>query len=87
MQLSKATLIKGADGNYTTTVETKSFFEAVVDVLGAPFKLADNQTDYVSANLAAVTSIVWGVGGALVGEAYGHKRARHGSQSFLPIFR
>lgn len=87
MQLSKATLIKAADGTYTTTVETKSFFESVVDVLGAPFKLADNQTDYVSANLAAVTSIVWGVGGALIGEAYGHKRARNGSESFLPIFR
>lgn len=83
MKISNATIVTAADGTVATKVESKSLMEAAIGVATMPFKLADNDTNYVSENLAAVGTLVWGIGGFLGGDLFGNKRAQRGRGPIL----
>lgn len=67
-----------ADANASTS-------DKVIEVLTAPLSLSE--TELVTKKNRTI-SILTHVGlFGLLAEAYGHKRAREGNQSFVPLFR
>lgn len=74
-----------ADGTKTYVQENGGIADTLTGVAMAPFDFATDQL--VSKQTQAVNVLAWGALLGLLGEAYGHKRERAGSQSFLPIFR
>lgn len=88
MGIRTLTIVAEADGKVTdANVVDKGMLEGAVDILAMPFGISAEDTEFVSKATAAYSTITWGVGLGLLGEAYGHKRERNGSQSFIPVFR
>jgi hypothetical protein len=91
MSFKKLTLTVAADGSHGTgaagAVVDRTFGESVVDTLAAPFKMTAAEDQYVQEKQVGIASSAWAVGSFLIGEAFGHRRARMGAQSFVPVFR
>jgi len=65
--------------------EEKNIVAGAIDVVTAPFTFSSDVL--VTQTNRAVSVIAHSVLFGLLGEAYGHKRARSGSQSIVPLFR
>jgi hypothetical protein len=61
--------------------------EALTGYASMPFSAFSTTDIYVNKQDAGIAAAAYGVGGFLVGEAFGHKRERDGKKSFLPVMR
>lgn len=86
---NKLTNVVVSDGAITSgSHEDTGMLDTALDVVLAPVKAFSSENGtYVSQGTNGVTALFWGVGGGLLGEAWGHKREREGSKSFIPLFR
>lgn len=80
--MSFSILTQSAD---TPVVRTTA--ETAVDLLTAPLQVTAPEDQYVQKKFAAYASLTWAGLGLFVGEAWGNKRGRMGSKSFVPLFR
>lgn len=83
----KYTLVVADDGTVTGTSEDQTIAGRLIDGITLPFGVTAESNEVVSKKDAAFATIGYSVAMLAVGEAYGHKRARQGMQSYLPIFR
>lgn len=88
MPITTLTIVRDGTGAITGGTETeKGLIEGAIDIVSMPFGVGAADTEFVSKSTAAYGSLAWGIGMGLMGEAYGHKRERDGSQSLIPLFR
>lgn len=79
--VSDAGVVTGTGANLKTG-------DLITAVVVSPVKAFTGEENvFYSEKDMGIASLSALVAGALVGEAYGHKRERQGDQSYLPIFR
>jgi hypothetical protein len=83
----KYTLAVGDDGAVTGTTEDQTTLEQVIDGATLPLQFTASSNEVVTKKTAAYSVLGFSASAFFLGEAFGHKRARDGKQSFVPVFR
>jgi hypothetical protein len=83
----KYTLAVGENGEVSGTTEDQSVFDQVVEGATLPLQITASSNEVVSKKTAAYSVLGFSGSAFFLGEAFGHKRAREGKQSFVPVFR